>query len=285
MKKTTKKNKKKKVELTLPTEKSTPLDNIGGYIFLIYGRKKIGKTSMCQWFKNAFFHMFEPGAKQLAVYKRNPKTWTEFKRYNDLLIKDKRFDTVIIDPPGIAYAKCLRYVCDKKLFIDHPGTQKDYGKSWGAVKEEFKSEINKLTDSGMGVVFISHQKEIKIEKRDGSEYDMLTNTMPGGAKDVIEGITDVWANYDYDGEKRILQIMGDDYVDAGHRLNEPPCPRFMYTDGTPIRIIDMGGTSKEAHDNLIKAFNNQLVKPIKKEGKKSKVVKKKKKILKLKKNK
>ena len=257
--------KKQKVEYTLPTEKSIPIDDIGGYTILIFGKKKIGKTTICQHFKNTLFFMLERGAKKLSIYKREPKTWFEFKKYVALLQKDKTFDTVVIDPPDIAYDLCLRYVCDTKLGIDHPGGVNDYGKSWNAVKSEFISEIRKIENSGKGVIFISHQKETEIEKRDGKKYSMLTNTMPGQAKEVIEGMVDLWANYDYDGEKRTLIIQGDDFIDAGHRLNEPPNPKFLYTNGEPIREIPMGKTSKEAYDNLTKAFNNKLEKPRKEE--------------------
>ncbi len=267
--------KKNKIEYTLPTERSTPLDTIGQYIILIFGKKKIGKTTICQHFEKAFFLMFEPGAKKLSIFKREPKTWLEFKKYVALLQKDWEFDTVVIDPPDIAYELCLRYVCDTKLFIDHPGGVNDYGKSWNAVKTEFVTEIRKIINSGKGVIFISHQKEVEIEKRDGKKYNMLTNTMPGQAKEVIEGMVDVWANYDYDGEKRTLTIMGDDFIDAGHRLNEPPDPKFLYTNGEPIREISMGKTSKEAYENLIKAFNNELEQPRKEEKIKKVDIKKK----------
>jgi len=59
-----------------------------------------------------------------------------------------------------------------------------------------------------------------------------------------------------------LTILGDDFTDAGHRLNEEPGPRFLHTDKSPIRTIPMGKTSKEAYENFLRAFNNQLVKEV-----------------------
>jgi len=247
------------LEVSLPTEKSIPLNEIGGFASLIYGRKKIGKTSFCSWFEKAFFLMTEPGAKKLSIFQRAVPDWRHFKAYVVKITGEKnQFETIVIDTVDWLYEICLRHVCTK-LMIQHPADL-EYGKGWDAVKKEFNAEINKLLNSGKGVIFISHMKEEEIEERSGKKYHRRTNTLSGQAKACVEGLVDIWACYDYDGKKRILTIMGDDFTDAGHRLNEPPDQNFLYTNGEPVREINMGKTSKEAHDNFMRGFNNKLVK-------------------------
>jgi hypothetical protein len=69
-----------------------------------------------------------------------------------------------------------------------------------------------------------------------------------------------------------MQIVGDDHVAAGHRLEE----NFNYPDGTPIKYIPGGSSPQEAWDNLELAFANKLPKPDELPlRKKKKVVKKK----------
>lgn len=251
-------------ELKLPEERSEPVKNIGGYSLLIYGRKKIGKTTFTRWFPKTLHMMFEPGAKKLRLYKIEPQNWLEVKQYVKLIRKDKRFETIVIDPPDIMYDLCSDYVCKSKLMVEHP-SDAGWGKGWREVKKEFLNVIGSLLTSGKGVIFISHQKEHEVELRDGTKLEVITNTMPKQAKEIIEGLVDLWANYDYDGKRRVLHILGDEYLDVGHRLNENPDPKFLYTDKTPIREIDMGKTSKEAYENFMKAFNNELIKPERKE--------------------
>jgi len=246
--------------VTLPTEKSKPVTDLGGYSILFYGRKKIGKTTMCQHFPSTFFLMFEPGAKKLALWQKPVRSWNEFRQYVKLIVATERFKTVVVDPVDIAYDMCMAYVCTK-LNIIHP-SEADWGRGWSAVKKEFMGEMNKLLNSGKGIIFISHEREETIEERGKKPYQRRTNTMSGQAREAIEGVVDVWACYDYLANKRYLTILGDDFTDAGHRLNEEPGPRFLYTDRTPIRMIPMGKSSKEAYENFLKAFNNQLVREV-----------------------
>ena len=248
------------VAVSLPIEKSKPVTDLGGYSILFYGRKKIGKTTMCQHFPATVFLMLEPGAKKLSIFQKPVRSWNEFRQYVKLLQADSRFRTVVVDPVDIAYDMCMAYVCTK-LNIIHP-SEADWGKGWSAVKKEFMGEMNKLLNSGKGIIFLSHMREEEIEERGKKPYHRRTNTMSGQAKEAIEGVVDVWACYDYLANKRTLTILGDDFTDAGHRLNEEPGPRFLHTDRTPIRTISMGKSSKEAYENFLKGFNNQLVKEV-----------------------
>lgn len=261
---------KKAETLNLPMEKSVPVESLGGYTALIYGRKKIGKTSLCSHFPKSLFVLFDPGGKALRLYQVSPKNWRQFVRYVDLVIKDDRFETVVIDTADIAYDDCLEHVCFQ-LGVDHP-SDAGWGKGWNAVRTEFVRQIKRLTRSGKGVIFISHQRETEIEERSGKKYHMKTNTLSGQAKEALEGIVDIWANYDYDGKTRMLTIAGDDFTDAGNRCEE----NFHYTDGSPIREISMGNSSQESYENFVKAFYNKLEKP---KGGGNALKKKKKKLL------
>lgn len=244
------------VELSLPTEKSDPCDKLQDYSILLYGAKKIGKTTLASMFPKALFLFCEPGGKALSVYGRPVRNWREFKGYVRLVCKSKMYENVIVDTGDYMYEYALEYVC-KKLVIDHPSDEA-WGKGWKAVKAEVADEVNKLLHSGKGVIFISHAREEEIETRDGRKYNKTSSTLPGQAKELLEGLVDIWAYYTYDGKRRVLIIRGDDYNDAGHRIEG----RFQYPDGTPIRKISMGSSKEEAYKNFVAAFENKLEKPV-----------------------
>lgn len=241
-------------ELSLPSTPSSPAKSIGDYSILLYGEKKIGKTTLASRFPGAFFLMLEPGSKALSVYQRPVNAWSEFKKYVTLLVHDKRFQTVVIDPVDLAYKRCASYIC-QKLVIEHL-SEEDWGKGWDAARDEFTYEINRLLHIGKGVIFISHAAEKEIKTRTGEKYHKIAPTMSGQARDILEGIVDIWAYYCYDSKARVLYIEGDDHIGAGHRLES----RFKYTDGSPIKEIPMGHSPKEAYENFMKAFNNQILK-------------------------
>lgn len=242
-----------KDEYSLPTEATTPSENLSEYVQLVYGEKKIGKTSMWSHTPGTFFMMCESGDKALSLFRRPVLKWEDFKAYVYLLERDRKFTTVIVDPVDNAHVYCTRYVC-KKMGIDHPSDE-NWGKGWSAVREEFTDQINRLTNSGKGVVFLSHATEREIKTRTGVKYDKIVPTMSGSAREVLEGIVDIWAYYTYEDGKRVLVIQGDDHIGAGHRLSER---HFRYPSGKRISTIPMGGSSKEAYQNFVAAFNNQL---------------------------
>ena len=247
------------VEYSLPTELSAPVNDLGGYTMLIYGKKKIGKTTLASMFgmngKKVLFLFFEPGGKALRLYQEPMTSWRKFTRFVELLKKDTKFGTVVIDTADYAYNDCFSETCSN-LGVSHP-SEEAYGKGWNAISTEFTKQIRALLKSGKGVIFISHQKDSEVEDRDGNVYEKTSNTLSGQAREVIEGLVDIWANYDYDKNgQRVLTILGSKELDAGHRLKE----RFKYTDGTRIRKISMGKSEQEGYENFVKAFNNKLEK-------------------------
>jgi hypothetical protein len=242
-------------ELELPTERSEPSEQLADYSILLYGEKKIGKTQLSSMFESCFQMMTEPGGKAVSAYQRPVKGWNYFKRYVQLLESDTEFQNVSVDTVDILYSMCSAHMLDK-LGISHPSDE-EWGKGWAAVRNEFTPWINRLLNTGKGVIFISHAVEREVKTRLGRRYDRVQTTMPGQASDVLEGIVDIWCYLHYEGERRSLTLIGDDHVAAGHRLKD----RFRYTDGVQIREIDMGETPEQAYSQFISAFNNELVNP------------------------
>jgi hypothetical protein len=251
---------REKVSVSLPSQKSIPSTDLGNYSMLLYGMKKIGKTSLASKFPEAIFLMTEPGAKALSVYQVSVKSWAEFKGYVKLLSEDEKFQTVVVDIVDNLYAQCFEYVC-QKLAIEHPSEEK-WGKGWGDIKKEFITEIMALAQCGKGIIFVSHAMEKEVKQRNGDSYHMIAPTMANQAKEVLEGLVDIWAYYTYENKERVLVIKGSDHIGAGHRIEN----KFRYTDGTAVEEISMGKSAGEAHKNFVKAFSNELTKPKTTEG-------------------
>lgn len=241
--------------LTLPTERSKPSGRLADYLILLFGEKKIGKTDLTAQFPDTFHMMTEPGGKSQAIFQRPVNNWREFIGYVKLLEKDKTFKNVTVDTADILYSHAFDFVSQKEGF-DHP-SEEAYGKGWKAIRDEFTKWILRLIATGKGVTFISHATEREIKMRGGEKYDRISPTMSGQARDVLEGLVDLWFYYGYDGDDRVLTIQGSDHIGAGHRLKH----NFKYTDGTPIVEIPMGRSAEEAYANLIAAFNNKLENP------------------------
>lgn len=242
---------------SLPTTKTVPAEKMSAYSVLIYGREKAGKTTLVAQFPDVIFLSTEPGTKNLSVYAVAPKSWLEFVAYVDLLEKEKRFSNVCVDTIDLAFDMCEAYVC-AKLGVNH-ASEGDFGSVWSAIRKEFSKQIARLQAMPRGLVLLSHAQHKEIKSRGNQSRDRVEPTMSGQARRVVEPMVDIWGYYEYgEGNTRRLYIQGADEFNAGNRLEN----RFLVKGTTrQHEWLPMGSSAKEAYDNFMKAFSNDLAGP------------------------
>jgi hypothetical protein len=239
------------VDVDLPEDMTEPVDELGQATILIHGEKKIGKTTLASQFGDNLVLAFEVGYKGLRLFKTDVPDWDTARALVKKLRKDERFSTITVDTAEKSFKRCEEW-SNKKLGITH-ASEEDWGKGWASIRNNYEKFIDDITHSGKGVILISHSHEQEVKKRNGDVFDRVVSSMSRPARETVEGIVDIWCYYGYEGSRRMLTIVGDDYVSAGHRFSE----RFRTPDGTPIRRIDMGGDEKEAYKNFLAAWNNE----------------------------
>jgi len=259
----------KPTPLTLATELSEVSDNISDYTIWLYGKIKIGKTTLASLFPKAHFVLTEQGTKSLRVLSRYANNWKEFKKYLEMLRKaDMSYDNVVIDIVEIAYEYCVKYILDVNGLLEIPDG--DYGRTSYKIRKEFLDGLTiSTTDPNKGCICISHAVSSTRKTLEGDEVEDVHPNLSGKPLEMLAGLFDIVAYYTYRNGRRVLQLQGDDYTMAGHRLQG----RFLHpSTGEAIKFIDMGTSPEEGYDNFIKAFNNEYVPPaVKKKGVKRKV--------------
>jgi hypothetical protein len=242
--------------LTLP-QKSSPSRRFEDYTYLIYGERKIGKTTLFSEFADPFFFMFEPGGRSLSIKQAFMKNWDTALGYLALLEKNKNYcKTVIIDTGYMAYERCFEY-CLRKMGIIDP-KDKAFGSAWKLIDKEFRDFHLRLFSLGCCIGVTAHSEIKEVQTREGVKYDKLVTQLSAQANRYYCGTMDVVGYYQYDQSGgRVLTIRGDTFVDAGSRIKG-----HFYYKGTqePIINIIMGKTEKEAYTNLVKGFNNEIEK-------------------------
>ena len=220
----------KNAVIGLPTKKKKPITSIETFTCCLYGREKIGKTTLASQWPEVLFLSTEPGTKGMEIYEFNHenggvKNWDLLIDAVDLLERTNDFKTIAIDTIDRAYDMCLDYVCTN-LGVDYPGKsadgKEDFGKSWSKVKKEFLYQIHRIIQSGRGIIFVSHAKELEIKTRSGEKYTKIVPSMSNQARVVIEALVDLffYAEYVKDihgNNRRILVCEGDDTIWAGAR--------------------------------------------------------------------
>lgn len=245
--------------VTLPTERTKPVEGIQNYAIYVYGKGGIGKTSFTAQFPNALHLFYEPSGDALSLYAREPKNWEELLAYIDLLETQKeegtlKFETVIIDVVDIAFKQCIKYVCEP-MGVDWPPS--DYGKTWNRCGDEFREAIYRLKRI-VGVVLVSHATEKNIERLDGIKFDTVIPTITNTGHQVLSKFCGLQACYRMlsTGE-RVLTIEPNNICESKNRITG----HFQYTDGKRIHNISMGASEMEAWKNFNDAYDNKLIAP------------------------
>lgn len=236
---------------TLPTSVTEPVDDLGKALILIHGERKIGKTSMATQAPKCLLMATEMGYKGLRAIPEDVEDWRKAEVVRRALKKDKTFKTVALDTVDILYKLCEAQTC-RDLGIKDLGDE-DYGKGWRENRKRFEAFLNALAATGKGIILISHSTEQEIAKRGGDTYTRITSSMAKQAREICDGLVDIWGYFSYDGTRRVLVIQGDDHIAAGHRFQE----RFRTPDGQVLRQIDMGKSPAEAWKNFTEAFHNR----------------------------
>ncbi len=238
-----------KKKSVLPVEKTTPKERLQDYPILIYGRERVGKTTLCAEFDDPLFLFFEPGGKSLSLYAETVRNW---KHFNDILeaLEDDptKYSTVVVDTVDKAYDMVFRLIC-KQEGVKHPSDLK-WGRGWAMIDEAFEAALFRILRSGRGLLLTSHSEEKDIVNFDGETQTM---TAPTAGKQVIRFVrryVDLILYYYYgkDGT-RWIRVQGNSDVMAGSRIKG-------HFKG--ITKFSAGGDEKQAYENLVQAFNNEL---------------------------
>ncbi len=234
----------------LPEDAMEPCSSFFKYMILLYGRPGIGKTTWAASFPGALILPCERVSKGIKAFVFNWEnggvtTWEVLRSAVDLLeMNPKKFQTIVIDTIDAAYAHCMDYVC-RKEGIDYPRDD-DRGKTWKKIMIEFSEVMDRIQDTGAGIVFISHAKESTIQSHTGEKYSRIQPTMSGSAYNYVKAKTDfmLYAEYyrDKDGEPmRILITSGDDVVDAKSAGDLPRFLPFTKEHGVDIIVAAFNG--------------------------------------------
>ena len=242
--------------IKLPTTRNVPSTSLSDYSMLLYGAKKIGKTSLASKFPDAYFLSFEPGTRALKVFSSEIKSWRDFTSIlSQLEAGQHKFRTIVVDTVDIMYERAWQDVCEKK-HIQDPADENDFGRTFREIETVFSTGFYRLMSLDLGIIFVSHDEEKEITMRDGSKIDRVQPTMHKRAMKVIEAPVDIIANYCYNGSERYLRIDGAEETVSGNRLES----NFRTTSGERVSQISMGTSSDEAYAAFIAAFENKQTK-------------------------
>jgi hypothetical protein len=175
--------------MTLPTQRTKPVTELGKQSILLYSSPKLGKSTFASCFPEALFFECEPGLNHLEVFKIPTYTWDDFLAACKLVAQGShRFKTIVVDTVDNAFKFCSEHVCAKHN-IEYEGDM-GHGKGWALVKNEWHRVLTRLASLPYGLILISHAQDKTIETRTG-EYTKTQPSLPDRARGVVLGLVDM----------------------------------------------------------------------------------------------
>lgn len=217
--------------LTLPTQRTQPVSDLGKQTILLYSAPKLGKSTFASRFPEAIFFECEPGLGHLEVYKVPTYTWEDFLAACKLVAQGGHpFQTIVIDTADNAFKFCSEHICAKHN-IEYEGDM-GHGKGWALVKNEWHRVLTRLASLPYGLVLISHAHDKTIETRTG-ESTKTQPSLPDRARNVVLGLVDMILYGDAVPRKdaggtvtveRMLRTKPHPTYEAGDRTGRLPDP-------------------------------------------------------------
>ena len=222
--------------------------DLSGYITLLYGPAKVGKTTFGAQMPGELILATERGYNALpGVIVQDITSWSDIKQVVRELKKPEIqavYKSLIVDTIDLAADMCQKYVCNQ-LGIENIGDGGWTNNGWDKYKREFEDVFRTLAQLGYAILFISHDKEITIKPENGVEYQQIRSSMQTSALKIVENMSDIIA-YAHpvirEGQpRRILTLRSaDNSIRCGCRF------KYMAPE------IDF------SYDNLVKALNDAI---------------------------
>lgn len=220
--------------------------DLSGYITYVYGKAKVGKTTLCSKFPKSLILAFEAGYHALpGVMVQDITRWSEFKEVIRELKKPEvkeTFSTIVIDTIDVAGALADKYICNQ-LGIDNIGDGGWTNNGWSRYKKEIEDCFRTITQLGYALVCISHDKDKTFKRKDGTEYNQIVPTAQASINNIVKDMADLYlyAALDEQTKTRKLIVRSlDDSIDCGSRF------KYMKNE-IPLD-----------YDELVKALNEAI---------------------------
>lgn len=251
--------------------------DLTGKSFLIYGDRKVGKTTCASKFPKPLILGYEKGWDDIDDVNAVPiNSWKEGLEIKKALIKDakdeedskakggnyeRQFITIVTDTVDLAYDMCERYVLDREGVEYLDETEKMRG--YRAVSREYDKFFQEIVKAGYTLVCISHATTKQV-KENGKKYDKTIPTLPDRGFLVVSRLVDVcgYATFEDEPEdpmnpKRILILRGSKELEAGCRNRYMPREiPFTYEDLKEAYLNAIDKMREENPDGVVEKAEN-----------------------------
>jgi phage nucleotide-binding protein len=226
---------------------------------LIYGQPGVGKTSLALSVPKPLLIDFDNGLRRVAKqYQTDSVQIESYQNLIDILEKEdiSNYETIVIDTLG----KVIDRMGDW-LALSNPKLKQSDGqlsqKGWGSIKGEFQRLLKLLEGKNKSVIFVSHEKEEKVDDKVNKRIDVSGST----GKDVIKEL-DFVGYMSIQGGKRTIDLSPNDNFFTKNSLGISSFYEYKPLTGVNnflSQAIFEAYTNKLAQDELLIIEYNNVI--------------------------
>ncbi len=223
--------------MQLPRTKQKATTDYTKVTMLLYGDPKIGKSTFCSRFENAFFIATEPGLNHLETYNLRATNWDEcWEILFELQETDMNFSPIVVDTVDKLWDLCTVEIASRNgvQCIDNIGFAKGYKQA----KVEFERYIQALVNLNTGLIFTSHCAYEEYTNRAGEQVHKFFPSLDAKyARPIINPLVDIigYISIEKDldpntgerKESRVFHAHEGELWEAGDRTCKLP-PKFPF---------------------------------------------------------
>lgn len=237
---------------------------------LLYGIPKIGKTTFASKFSDALFFLTEEGAKHLSIRAWHIKGWADFLNRLSIIedairVNQFPFKTIVIDTIDNLIEYCDQFICDRNS-LNTLGDL-EYGKAYRYYEKELRSQLQRITKLGLGLIFISHSEEKEVDvsavtnpyaplhaNSETGKVRMVVPTLEKRAIKFVNGFVDMilYAEINTNNE-RVIRTKPTPHFEAGDRSGR--LPASIALDYETVVKAYYGGENDQPPQELIDRLN------------------------------
>ncbi len=144
-------------EIKLSTEKSKVVTDPLQFMWLFYGEKGIGKSTLASKMADPYFLCTESAHRHLSIFKTDVTKWTEIEDLVKELCEGKRFKNIVFDVVSGIHQILCEFLVKREGVDDINSGTLSFGKGYREARLKMRRMFNYIGNQGKGVVCLEHE--------------------------------------------------------------------------------------------------------------------------------
>lgn len=175
----------------LSTKKSKVVTDPLGFMWLFYGEKGIGKSTLASMMADPYFLCAESAHRHLSIYKSDVETWPQAQELVMDLCAGESFRTIVFDPISVFHQMLCTHLIEQAGAEGINDGVLGYGKGYREAKLTMRKMLNYIGSKNKGIVLCEHEMLKDSTFEGAGEYSRYMPALTNSEREAIMPPVDI----------------------------------------------------------------------------------------------